>query len=158
MIDIKHYAVKELQFADYNPRRISEKQFEGLKQSIKKFGFVEPVVVNTKTGNVVGGHMRSRAAMALGLIKIPVVEVNISLAKEKALNVSLNNKHISGDFDDTLEELLHGIHSDFDAQFIKDLNLDELLDISVDNENINEKEIDENLETKSECPSCGYKW
>ncbi len=95
--------------APYNPREISSASFEGLKESIKKFGFVDPLIVNTRTGLLVGGHQRLKAATALGLQKVPVVEVDLSAAEEKALNVTLNNSRISGFFTDTLQQLLEEI-------------------------------------------------
>lgn len=96
------------QFAPYNPRRLSEQQFEALQRSIDEFGFVEPVVVNTQTKKIVGGHQRVRAAKAVGLTEVPVYMVSLSEPQEKALNVALNR--ISGDWDSQLlVELLEGL-------------------------------------------------
>jgi len=41
---------------------MSEKDMEKLVRSLDEFGFVEPIVVNTRTGLVVGGHQRLEAA------------------------------------------------------------------------------------------------
>ena len=38
--------IKELKFADYNPRTLTEKQFKDLKNSINEFGLVDPVIIN----------------------------------------------------------------------------------------------------------------
>ena len=32
--------------AEYNPRQLTEQQFEDLKTSIDKFGFVDPIIIN----------------------------------------------------------------------------------------------------------------
>lgn len=83
--------------AEYNPRRISRHDFEALCASIRRFGFVEPVVLNTRTGNLVGGHQRVDAAAAIELDSIPVRCVDLDEREERALNIALNR--ISGDWD-----------------------------------------------------------
>lgn len=87
--------------ADYNPRKWDEKALNDLKASIKKFGIVDPAVVNgaeNRRNIVIGGHMRIEAAKALGITQIPVVYVNIpDLEKEKELNLRLNKNQ--GEFD-----------------------------------------------------------
>ena len=69
---ISHVAPTDLIPADYNPRQISLHQLNALKSSITKFGFVEPVIVNTATDRIVGGHQRVLAAVELQLDKVPV--------------------------------------------------------------------------------------
>jgi len=83
--------------ADYNPRKISEHDYEQLRASIARFGVVENVVFNERTGNVVGGHQRIDAAEGSGLSELPVCLVDLSENEERALNVALNR--ISGEWD-----------------------------------------------------------
>jgi DNA modification methylase len=83
--------------APYNPRRISEHDLAALRRSLKFFGVVEPVVVNRRTGRVVGGHQRIVAAQAEGIETLPVVHVDLDEPTEKQLNLALNR--ISGEFD-----------------------------------------------------------
>lgn len=88
--------ISELKFAEYNPRQISESQFEKLKLSITTFGFVEPVVVNKYPGRediIVGGHMRVRAALDLKHEEVPTYEVSLDEKQEKLLNLALNRIH-----------------------------------------------------------------
>lgn len=99
--------VKSIRVAKYNPRRINEFQFASLKQSIERFGFVDPVIVNDRTNTLVGGHQRLKAAKDLGLKHVPVVALDLSEEEEKALNVALNK--ISGEWD---MELLKGVLED----------------------------------------------
>lgn len=86
--------LSELKPADYNPRSISAESIAGLKASIQEFGCVEPIIVNTNTGNVVGGHQRLEVLKQQGVEETDVVIVDLSPEKEKALNVALNNRHI----------------------------------------------------------------
>lgn len=99
--------IKQIKTAKYNPRRISDQQLASLKASIERFGFVDPVIVNDRTGTLVGGHQRIKAAKDLGLKDVPVVSVNLDEAEEKALNVALNK--ISGEWD---LDLLRGVLED----------------------------------------------
>lgn len=123
--------VADLVPADYNPRKISPKAMEGLKKSLAEFGAVQPIVVNERTGHIVGGHQRVKALAALGQVETTVIVVDLSLTREKALNVALNNPHISGEFDDGLGDLLDEINGEMPELFA-DLRLDELLAPGVD--------------------------
>lgn len=118
--------IADLKVAKYNPRTISDAAMAGLEQSLSRFGYVEPVVFNARTGNIVGGHQRVRALSKAGLKTIPVVQVDVELSEEKALNVALNNPHIAGEFTDDLQALLVELESGDKALF-KDLRLDKLM-------------------------------
>lgn len=52
-----------------NPRSISKPDFASLKQSIVKFGDLSGVVLNIRTGQLVGGHQRVEAFKALSADK-----------------------------------------------------------------------------------------
>ena len=67
-----------------------DKDYEKLKRSIEEFGFVEPVVWNGATGNVVGGHQRLKVLLDMGETEIDCVVVDLEPEKEKALNLALN--------------------------------------------------------------------
>ena len=83
--------------------------------SINEFGYVEPVIWNKRTGNIVGGHQRYKILKNMGLSEVECVVLDIDEVKEKALNVALNK--IGGEFDiPLLTDLLKDLSdSDFDA-------------------------------------------
>ena len=84
------YDVKNLIFAEYNPRELTKDQHQDLKDSITRFGFVDPLIVNThkeRKNILVGGHQRLRIAKELGYKDVPCVEVDLTPDKEKELNV-----------------------------------------------------------------------
>ena len=103
--------IEELNAAPYNPRKDltpNDEEYEKLRRSLQEFGYVEPIIWNERTGNVVGGHQRLKVLRQLGETELDCVIVNLSLEHEKALNVALNK--ISGDWDNEklsalLEEL-----------------------------------------------------
>ena len=85
--------VKDLIPADYNPRDLTSKQFQDIKDSINTFGLVDPIIVNiheTRKNIVVGGHQRLQVCRELGMENVPCVEVNLTEDKEKELNIRLN--------------------------------------------------------------------
>lgn len=107
-MEIKKVLVKDLKYAPYNPRKISDEMLNKLKQSIEEFGYVEPIVVNKRTRHVVGGNQRLKALEDLGIEEVEAVFVDLDDAREKALNIALNK--ITGEWDypklkDLLEEL-----------------------------------------------------
>lgn len=93
-------AIDTLVPADYNPRQWSEAEITALDRSLKKFGFVEPILVNSnaKRKNViVGGHFRCARWAALGNTMVPAVFLDLTEKKERELNVRLNRN--TGSFD-----------------------------------------------------------
>jgi len=92
--------INSLNPAEYNPRQISNKQYEDLKASMEKFGCVDPIIINInpeRLNVVVGGHQRLRILRELGAEKVPTVSVNLSEEDERELNVRLNKN--SGEWD-----------------------------------------------------------
>lgn len=112
-LHITYAPIKTLRAAEYNPRHWSKEAIDQLTESIKRYGFVDPILVNSapkRKGVVIGGHFRLSIAKNLDIEKVPVVYVNIpNLDREKELNLRLN-KNV-GDWD---WELL----AEFDEQFL----------------------------------------
>lgn len=122
-LEQKYVKIDSVNPAPYNPRAITETAFAGLKESIKKFGFVDPLIINRATGNLIGGHQRLKAAEILGLEEVPAVFVDLTPIEEKALNVSLNNQEISGHFTDVLQDLLTEIKLELGTETLQELQL-----------------------------------
>ena len=66
-VQLERMRIADLAPAPYNPRQISEEALAGLGTSVDRFGLVEPVVWNRRTGNVVGGHQRLKVLQARGV-------------------------------------------------------------------------------------------
>lgn len=110
-MELKKIKISELKRAGYNPRKISPEEMEKLKSSIKKFGYIEPIIMNQRTGNIVAGHQRMQALEELKQEEVDVITIDIHENEEKALNVALNK--IRGDWDEQkLTELLASIEND----------------------------------------------
>ncbi|MEC0714490.1 ParB N-terminal domain-containing protein, partial [Bacillus haynesii] len=116
-MNIREIPVEKINPAAYNPRidlQPVDPEYEALKQSMTRFGAVEPLVWNERTGNLVGGHQRFKILIEENPKTLLVSVVNLDEAEEKALNLALNK--ISGDWDDyKLEQVLEDLqHNDFD--------------------------------------------
>jgi DNA modification methylase len=101
-IDIKYVPIKNLKPAAYNPRQMTQKQAEDLTNSIRKFGLVDPIIVNNHPERkmiIIGGHMRWKIAKELGFDKVPVVFVHLDEGYEKELNLRLNRNLGEWDYD-----------------------------------------------------------
>jgi len=99
-MEIRKMAINELIPASYNPRKElkpGDAEYEKLRQSIERFGLVDPVIWNERTKTVVGGHQRISVMRNLGWDNIDVSVVDLSIEEEMALNVALNK--ISGEWD-----------------------------------------------------------
>lgn len=113
-MQIEKKQVADLKAAAYNPRKDlqpGDPEYEKLKRSIQEFGYVEPVIWNKRTGNVVGGHQRLKVLKDLGHTEVDCVVVDLDENKEKALNIALNK--ISGEWD---TDLLANLLRDLDGQ------------------------------------------
>ena len=83
---IKIHNIDDLIFAEYNPRQLTKDQYQSLKDSIQRFGLVDPIIINSndeRKNIVVGGHQRLKIAKDLNIEKIPCVELDLTIQQEK---------------------------------------------------------------------------
>lgn len=135
--------IHELKASEYNPRKHSKQQSDQLKESLKLFGMVDPVICNSapeRKNIIIGGHFRAEVAKEMGMTTIPVVYVQITdLEKEKELNLRLNKN--TGEFDlDLLAK--------FDEAFLADIGFDseDLDNIFPTEENVEQFDLKKELE------------
>jgi hypothetical protein len=115
--------IEKLVPAPYNPRAIKDEAMEGLKTSLDRFGLVQEIVVNKRTMHIVGGDKRVKALKEMGATEVPVCFVDLTDAEEKALNVTLNNPMIQGEFTGDLQKILDECGG---QDLLKGLRMDEL--------------------------------
>ncbi|MBA7476230.1 hypothetical protein ES707_11612 [subsurface metagenome] len=103
---------------------------EGLKNSLNKFGCVEPIVVNTKDRKnvIIGGNQRYKALQSLGITECLCVTVNCNRAEEKLLNLTLNNPRIQGQFEENLSAYIEELQKTLPKDLATlDMRIDQLL-------------------------------
>jgi len=90
---IRKVSVEKINPAAYNPRedlQPGDPDYESLKKSIETFGYIDPIILNEQTGNLVGGHQRLKILIAAGFKEVDVSVVDLDPVQEKALNLALN--------------------------------------------------------------------
>jgi hypothetical protein len=114
--------INNLKPAEYNPRRISDEDYEKLKKSIHEFGLVDPIIVNLKNNTIIGGHQRYKVLLDENIIDLKLLrmgdigyvfqEKDLQIESdihEKGLNLALNN--INGEFvEEKLKPLLEEVN------------------------------------------------
>lgn len=110
-MEVRTLKAAELKAAAYNPRKDlqpEDAEYKKLRRSMEEFGYVEPIIWNERTGNVVGGHQRLKILLEQGKEEIECVVTDLDEKDEKILNVLLNK--VKGRWDigklaDLLQEL-----------------------------------------------------
>ena len=154
-LTIVYEPVEKLKPSNYNPRTISEKDLKSLVKNMSEFGHLGILIANRKTNNLINGNQRLKVAKLLGMKEIAVVWIDVSLRKEKILNIGMNK--ISGEWDmpmlkDLLEEVDNG-EEDMDMTGFDEVEIEMLMTA------FNPTDIDEQskLDEKKAvvCPECG---
>ena len=128
-MNIEKIEINKLKAATYNPRQISTKQYKDLKESITKFGLVDPIIVNEYfTENyyvVIGGHQRLKICKELGYKDIGCIILNLNKEQERELNIRLNKN--TGEFDMDI------LANEFDIDQLVDWGFKHIdLDVNID--------------------------
>lgn len=145
MSNFETIKITDIKPATYNPRTITDENFDKLKQSLNQYGLVDPIVINLKNENtIIGGHQRYKALLdehntntELYLIRlgdIGWVFDNLDLkveddTVEKLLNINLNQNNLMGEWDN---EMLKGIFVDLKLNEVE-LDLTGFDDWEIDN-------------------------
>lgn len=124
-MDIKNIAVKDLIPYEKNTKKHDDVQINNVAESIKQYGFVQPIVID-KNNVVVIGHCRLLAAKKLKMAEVPCVCVDdLTEEQVKALRIVDNKSNESPwDFDFLADELaeinLDAFNFDFGVSFDDD--------------------------------------
>ena len=140
-LKIEYIKTENLLPYNKNSRKHPERQIEKLVQSIKEFGFVNPVVID-KNMEIVAGHGRLEAAKRLSLKEVPCIRVeNLTEAQIKAFRILDNRIQDISSFDESLvaEELAElrpevdleeiGFDEDFLMEFEEETYLQSIADM-----------------------------
>jgi DNA modification methylase len=136
---VTYQSVEKLNPAPYNPRKWNEDAIAQLTESIKSFGLVDPILVNSATDRkniVIGGHFRLKVAKDLGIKEVPVVYIDIpDIEREKELNIRLNKNlgdwdyELLAEFDETLLSTIGFDSEEIDAIFDQVVDEPETFDL-----------------------------
>lgn len=141
---IVHKSIDELIPYENNPR-INDHAVEAVANSIKEFGFKNPVIVD-KNNIIIAGHTRVKAAEELGIDKIPVIYADdLSDEQVKAFRLADNKTAELADWDfsllDAELEELSKLDFDFEMSDFGFENSSQEKIFDTDEQFFNDKEI-----------------
>lgn len=90
-MQIEHRSVEALKPFANNPRTHSKKQVRQIAESIKTFGWTNPILIDDE-GGVIAGHGRLEAAKLLGMGAVPVIRLSTMTAAQKRAYILADNK------------------------------------------------------------------
>ncbi|MCM8788061.1 MAG: ParB N-terminal domain-containing protein [Candidatus Omnitrophica bacterium] len=99
------WPIEKLKNWENNPRTITKKDFNRLKNQIKELGEYKPLII-TKDGTVIGGNMRLKAYQELGFKEVWVSVVDAETEEEKIKYALSDNDQVGKTEKDQLAELL----------------------------------------------------
>ncbi len=88
---LKSIAIRDLTAWACNARTHSKKQVRQIADSIERFGFTNPVLID-ETRTILAGHGRVEAAKLLGMTEVPCLRLDHMSAAEKRAYVLADNK------------------------------------------------------------------
>lgn len=131
-MDIRVIPIEKINAAAYNPRvdlQPGDPEYEKLRRSIEEFGYIDPIVWNERTGNMVGGHQRFKILVnEQGRTEVEVSVVDLDETQERLLNLALNK--VSGRWDDeALARLLDELQAEAADLGLTGFEQDEIEDL-----------------------------
>lgn len=144
---------------DGNAKKHDNANIEAIENSIKEFGFRNPIIAwHNEEGRaeIVAGHGRALAAQKLGIEEVPVVFVDdLSDAQRRMLTLADNQTTLMTGWDEEqLAEELDALSDCFDLQdFGLEFNAEQL-EPSVNGDAENEADSP----AEHCCPRCGFEW
>ena len=148
-LEIKYIPINDIKPYKNNPR-LNEEAIPYVMNSIKEFGFKNPIILD-KNNVIVAGHTRLESAKRLDMKEVPVIYAD-DLTKEQIKAFRLADNKVSEKsmwdytkLDEELDDILNIDMSLFDFENIEETNLDDFF------EDNNKKEKESKL---IECPYC----
>ena len=128
---IQEIPVEDLSVYVNNSRTHSTEQVKQISNSIKEFGFTNPLLID-KNKEIIAGHGRLMAAKQLGLDKVPCIELsNLSEKQKKAYVIADNQLALNAGWNESILSMEIGDLSDndFDISLLgfNDLDLNKYL-------------------------------
>lgn len=150
-LEIKYIPINEIKPYKNNPR-LNEEAIPYVMNSIKEFGFKNPIILD-KNNVIVAGHTRLESAKRLDMKEIPVIYADdLTDEQVKAFRLADNKVSEKSMWDYTkLDEELDNILDVDMSIFDFDINTDDL-ELDYDNEN----EVEDINKKLCRCPKCGH--
>lgn len=154
------YGTKKADQFQANPlnwRKHPQEQRSLVAESLRELGWIDVVIENISTGHLIDGHERVMQALENN-DDVPYIQVELTENEEKlALGLLDTTTGMAETDGEQLKALLDEIKTDnpiFQKMFADLAEKSSLPEF----EGFKEKEVDENIDTETQCPKCGYRW
>lgn len=118
-MNIQKISVDKIRGAEYNPRKIEDDKITELSQSIKKLGFILPILVNRENNTIIAGHQRTKTARMLGIGEVPAFYISgITISDE----INFNQIHNGSEWECEKPSILK---KDYEQEKYHSINTDE---------------------------------
>lgn len=150
-LEIKYIPIDDIKPYKNNPR-LNEDAIPYVMNSIKEFGFKNPIILD-KNNVIVAGHTRLESAKRLDMKEVPVIYADdLTEEQVRAFRLADNKVAEKSMWDYTkLDEELDSILDIDMSMFDFDINTDDL-ELDYDNEN----EVEDINKKLCRCPKCGH--
>jgi len=112
MMQVEEVRIDEISLNDRNPKIHTDKQIKLIEQSIKRFGYTNPVILSADNV-VLAGHARVKACINAGNDTVPCIRTKLSGKDAEAYLLADNRLADLGQYDrDILAELLSDLPKD----------------------------------------------
>jgi ParB-like chromosome segregation protein Spo0J len=172
-VKIEEVRIDEISNHERNPKQHPDKQIRLLEESIKRFGWTNPVILSADN-TILAGHARVKAAIAAGNDTVPCIRTKLTGAEADAYLIADNRlsdlapydrdilAELLGELPDDLAELTGFDSSDIDA-LLKGEDISEIdrfiSDKIPDFQPIPEDEVPRlDEKKKAVCPECGHEF
>jgi len=158
-VKIEQWDIDRVRPYEKNPRR-NDKAVQAVAESIREFGFRQPIVVDSD-GVIVVGHTRYKAALKLGLKTVPVhVAADLTPPQARAYRLADNRTAENAEWDVDLLPIELGELRDegFDLKLagFSDKELAEYLrEFDTD---LEDGDADADAADTVRCPKCGHEF
>lgn len=144
MAEVKTVGINEIIPYEKNPRR-NEKAVEAVANSIKEFGWKNPIIVD-KDMVIISGHTRRLAALKLGLETVPVIIAD-DMTDEQVRAFRLADNRVAS-------------FSTWDEKKLEQ-EIGEISSIDLSDFGFKQDDIQDVFREQAQihvCPKCGFEW
>lgn len=140
-LQVEYVSIDEIKSYPNNAKLHPAEQIEQIKESIKEFGFNDPIAID-KDNVIIEGHGRYIACKELGITEVPIIRLNELSDEQKRAYMLVHNKlTMNTDFDiellnDELENIFDIDMSKFDFS-VEDIDYTELDDTESEKSKVN---------------------
>lgn len=98
-LDVSLASLDEIFPYEENAKIHTEKSVDALIHKVKRFQYMQPILVNITDKTIVAGHKRRLAAIKMGWNKVPVIWMHFTPEEASALRLA-DNKDAEGQYDE----------------------------------------------------------